>query len=125
MSSQFLSGRRDNQEAVVGTDRTFRFVLYDYDHSTNTYTILDISGGSGTMYVYETFDETTGFANAVSKWEKNISITDGPNGVCKTVYDDTDFLIADVGRYYYQLEFTDSAGFKYKPVWGLFDVVVA
>ena len=75
------------------------------------------------MYVYENFDEVKGFTDAVAKWEKNIDLVDASNGVCKTVYDDTDFEITDVGRYYYLLIFTDSAGNIYKPVWGLFDVV--
>ncbi len=124
MSSQIQGIKKDNQEAVVGTDRSFRFVLYDYDHTTETYIIKDITSGTGTMFVYENYDAEAGFTNAVAKWEKNISMVDASNGVCKTVYADTDFVLADVGRYFYLLVFTDSGGNIYKPVWGLFDVVV-
>lgn len=122
MSSQHKRGRKDNQDAVVGCDRSFRFVLYDYDHNTETYSSLDISGGSGTMKIYQNYSETAGFTSEVSKWEKSISLVDAANGICKTVYEDTDFLISDVGQYYYQLEFTDSGGNNYRPVWGVFTV---
>jgi len=124
MSSQIQGIKRDNQKAVVGVDRSFRFVLYDYDHTTEEYIVKVITGGTGTMNVYENFDEVKGFTNVVSKWEQDIELVDnGTNGVCKTVYADTDFEIADVGRYYYLLTFTDSSNANYKPVWGLFDVV--
>jgi len=108
---------------VATYDRTLRITVQKYNHTTEEYEDTDISGGTVTLHVFESYDEENGFTNEVTKWQKNATITDAANGLCTITFEDTDTTIADIGIYYYYIDFTDGIGNKYQVVMGKIKVV--
>jgi len=109
-----------NIKHLIGDDRTWYIELEGWDYPSVDFIDADITGCTLSMEIYT--DEYGGTEASFSPIAGSI-VGAGSDGLGKFVFEDIAFTSSDEGNYWYQI-FYENAALKYRPVRGMFLLVV-